>query len=227
MFIFIVSKISYLIVFLVRDLSSMFLFLSLIYNILVVVNLTLFSLYLPPPPLPPPPPPPADLFPFIHSLSLAHPRSSPPFSLFPPPPPPPLFFLSDSLFHFFFFFFNFGLRASTKTECDYLNGWILKKRTKTKTVTYVKISPQNGEIQRCSWATQKKKVRVCVCVRAWPRARVLSVSFSIFFWVFLHVYGLRPLVPLWMRVESKKTKTKQNHQTTTTTSLLIQHSHIV
>ena len=42
---------------------------------------------------------------------------------------------------------------STKTECDYLNGWIKKN----KTVTYAKISPKNGEPQRRSWGTQKKK----------------------------------------------------------------------
>ena len=35
---------------------------------------------------------------------------------------------------------------STKTECDYLNGWI------KKTVTYAKISPK-----RYSWGTQKKQ----------------------------------------------------------------------
>ena len=32
---------------------------------------------------------------------------------------------------------------STKTECDYLTGWIKKK-----TVTYAKISPKKGEPQR-------------------------------------------------------------------------------
>ena len=37
---------------------------------------------------------------------------------------------------------------STKTECDYLNGWI------KKTVTYAKISPKSGEPQRYSWGTQ-------------------------------------------------------------------------
>ena len=40
---------------------------------------------------------------------------------------------------------------STKTECDYLNGWI------KKTVTYAKISPKSGEPQRYSRGTQKKK----------------------------------------------------------------------
>ena len=40
---------------------------------------------------------------------------------------------------------------STKTECDYLNGWI-KKRSHTQ-----KISPKSGEPQRYSWGTQKKK----------------------------------------------------------------------
>ena len=39
---------------------------------------------------------------------------------------------------------------STKTECDYLNGWI-------KTVTYAKVSTENGEPQRYSWGTQEKK----------------------------------------------------------------------
>ena len=43
---------------------------------------------------------------------------------------------------------------STKTECDYLNGWI------KKTVTYAKISPKSGEPQRYSWETQKKKKKV-------------------------------------------------------------------
>ena len=40
---------------------------------------------------------------------------------------------------------------STKTECDYLNGWI-KKRSHTQ-----KISPKSGEPQRYSWGTQNKK----------------------------------------------------------------------
>ena len=40
---------------------------------------------------------------------------------------------------------------STKTECDYLNGWI-KKRSHTQ-----KISPKSGEPQRYSWGRQKKK----------------------------------------------------------------------
>ena len=41
---------------------------------------------------------------------------------------------------------------STKTECDYLNGWIKKKkRSHTQKLT------QNGESQRYSWGTQKKK----------------------------------------------------------------------
>ena len=40
---------------------------------------------------------------------------------------------------------------STKTECDYLNGW-----TK-KTVTYANISPESGEPKRYSWGTKKKK----------------------------------------------------------------------
>ena len=40
---------------------------------------------------------------------------------------------------------------STKTKCDYLNGWI------KKTVTRVTISPKSGEPQRYSWGTQKKK----------------------------------------------------------------------
>ena len=39
---------------------------------------------------------------------------------------------------------------STKTECDYLNGWI-KKWSNTKNLT------QNGEPQICSWGMQKKK----------------------------------------------------------------------
>ena len=42
---------------------------------------------------------------------------------------------------------------STKTECDYLNGWIKKKK---KRVTYAKISPKSGEPQRYSWGTKKK-----------------------------------------------------------------------
>ena len=42
---------------------------------------------------------------------------------------------------------------STKTECDYLNGWI------KKTVTYAKISPKSGEPQRYSWGTQKKTTK--------------------------------------------------------------------
>ena len=37
---------------------------------------------------------------------------------------------------------------STKTKCDYLNGWIKKKKN---TVTYAKISPESGG------GTQKKK----------------------------------------------------------------------
>ena len=40
---------------------------------------------------------------------------------------------------------------STKTECDYLKGWIKKM------VTYTKYLTQNGEPQRHSWGTQKKK----------------------------------------------------------------------
>ena len=41
----------------------------------------------------------------------------------------------------------------TKTECDYLNGWI-KKRPHTQK------SHQNGEPQRYSWGTQKKKEKI-------------------------------------------------------------------
>ena len=40
-----------------------------------------------------------------------------------------------------------------KTECDYLNGWIKKK----KTVTYAKISPKSGEPQRYIAGERKKK----------------------------------------------------------------------
>ena len=39
----------------------------------------------------------------------------------------------------------------TKTECDYLNGWIKKM------VTYAKNLTQKVEPQRYSWGTQKKK----------------------------------------------------------------------
>ena len=44
---------------------------------------------------------------------------------------------------------NIQHAPSTKTECDYLNGWIKKK------VTYAKISPKSGEPQKYSWGTQK------------------------------------------------------------------------
>ena len=41
--------------------------------------------------------------------------------------------------------------SSTKTKCDYLNGWIKKM------VTYTKISPKMVIPQRYNWGTQKKK----------------------------------------------------------------------
>ena len=50
---------------------------------------------------------------------------------------------------------------STKTECDYLNFCI------KKTVTRAKISPKNGESQRYSWGTQKKKKSPCDGMHAW------------------------------------------------------------
>ena len=42
------------------------------------------------------------------------------------------------------------LFSSTKTKCNYLNGWI-KKRSHAQNVT------QDGESQRYYWGTQKKK----------------------------------------------------------------------
>ena len=51
---------------------------------------------------------------------------------------------------------------STKTECDYLNGWIKKKKKQNnnnnnnKTVLILKNLSQKGEPQRYSWGTQKK-----------------------------------------------------------------------
>ena len=43
---------------------------------------------------------------------------------------------------------GFGGVSSTKTECDYLNGWIKKGHVR-KNLT------RNGEPQRYSWGTQK------------------------------------------------------------------------
>ena len=42
--------------------------------------------------------------------------------------------------------------SSTKTECDYLDGWIKKKKNHIR-----KHLIQNGEPQRYSWGTQEKK----------------------------------------------------------------------
>ena len=44
-----------------------------------------------------------------------------------------------------------NFKTSTKTECDYLNGWI-KKRSHTQ-----KSHPKSGEPQKYSWGTQKTK----------------------------------------------------------------------
>ena len=44
--------------------------------------------------------------------------------------------------------------SSTKTECDYLNGWIKKNGHIRKNLT------KNGEIQRYTWGTQKKTVMI-------------------------------------------------------------------
>ena len=46
-----------------------------------------------------------------------------------------------------------SILSSTKTECDYLNGWIKKKK-----IGHIRKNlTQTGEPQRCSWGTQKKK----------------------------------------------------------------------
>ena len=47
---------------------------------------------------------------------------------------------------------------STKTECDYLNGWI------KKTVTYAKISPKSGDPQRYCWGTQNKQTKNLIMI---------------------------------------------------------------
>ena len=55
---------------------------------------------------------------------------------------------------------------STKTECDYLNGWI-KKNGHIR-----KISPKSGEPQRYSWGTQKKSSSL-------PLSLLMSLSSSL------------------------------------------------
>ena len=46
-----------------------------------------------------------------------------------------------------------GTKPSTKTECDYLNGWI-KNGHIHKNLT------ESGEAQKYSWGTNKKKKKV-------------------------------------------------------------------
>ena len=45
-------------------------------------------------------------------------------------------------------------QLSTKTECDYLYGWI------EETVTYLKSHQKNGEPQRFSWECRKRRRRL-------------------------------------------------------------------
>ena len=54
---------------------------------------------------------------------------------------------------------------STKTECDYLNGWI-------KNGHILKNFTQNGESQRYSWGTQKKKKRQ-ICLNSFTCSTLL------------------------------------------------------
>ena len=63
---------------------------------------------------------------------------------------------------------------STKTECDYLNGWI------KKTVTYAKISPESGEPQRYSLGMQKKvsytEMNITQCWAENPQVELLLIQ---------------------------------------------------